>query len=209
MLLLATNAGAQDFDQLTRPMALIADSSQITAMLGELLIPVDGPVSRAEVVDFTGNGFGPDDLIILYPTLETYLLGSDVPRTLQEAMKTWELKADYRLDATLDDSNSIAADAHKRQDAKAALMGSVLGAVGQFYDGADIDLRLARDSAGVRLEMWNYDPDAMRYRIPHRAAEHVAPTWPAQRFEFARPGLSWLSGIHPLVLKRCGRTARW
>lgn len=187
ILMAAHSAAAQDFDQLTRPVATITDSSQVRRMLAELLIPAPGPVERADVVDFTGNGFGPDDLIILHPSLESYLLGSDVPHTLQEAMKTWELKADYRVDATLSDSRRIASDAHRRQDAKAALMGSVLSAVGQYYEGDAIDMRLARDSAGVRLEMWNYDPDAMRYRLPQRATAEVMANRPTQRFEFARP----------------------
>lgn len=185
-LLLALPASAQDFDQLTRPVATITDTSKVKTMLTELLIAPAGPVSHADVVDFTGNGFGPDDLIILYPSLESYLVGSDVPRGLQEAMKTWEIKADYRLDATIDDSQKIAADAHRRQDAKAALMGSVLSAVGQFYQGDAINMRLAQDSLGVRLEMWNFDPDAMRYRVPLRAPAAVATAVHGQRFEFAR-----------------------
>ena len=186
-LLLALPASAQDFDQLTRPVATITDTSQVHTMLEELLIAPSGPVHRADVVDFTGNGFGPDDLIILHPSLESFLVGSYVPATLQEAMKTWELKADYRLDATIDDSRRIAADAHRRQDAKAALMGSVLSAVGQYYAGDAIDMRLAQDSLGVRLEMWNYDPSAMQYRMSSRAANPVMADRPTQRFEFARP----------------------
>ncbi|MDE2732434.1 MAG: hypothetical protein OXM02_04835 [Bacteroidota bacterium] len=187
LFLLALPASAQDFDQLTRPVATITDSSQVQTMLAELLIAPSGTVDRAEVVDFTGNGFGPDDLIILHPSLESFLVGSDVPATLQEAMKTWELKADYRLDATLDDSRKIAADAHRRQDAKAALMGSVLSAVGQYYEGDVMDMRLAQDSLGVRLEMWNYDPSALQYRMPGHAAIPMPAQPPAQRFEFARP----------------------
>lgn len=187
-LLSATPALAQDFDQLTRPVATIADSTRVQTMLSELLIAASGPVSRAEVVDVTGNGFGPDDLIILHPSLESFLVGSDVPAALQEAMKTWELEADYRLDATIKDSQDISRDAHSQQDAKAALMGAVLSAVDQYYQGNDMDMRLEQDSAGVSLEMWNYDPGALQYRLPRRSNEPL-PVHDdyTQRFRFARP----------------------
>ena len=176
---------AQHFDQLTRPVATMTDSKQIADMLHDLLIPVSGEVQSADIVDFTSNGFGPDDLIILYPSLETYLVGSDVPRSLQNAMKSWELKADYRLDATTGESAKVEADAHRRQDAQAALSGAVLGAVSRYYNGDAIELLLSLDPDGVRLEMWNYDPGAMRYRAPQHAASQKKATEP-QTFRFGR-----------------------
>ena len=61
-------------------------------------------VTRIDVVDLTANGYGPDDVLILYPSLETYLLRGGVPTRVQEIMKQWELEADYRLDASLAES---------------------------------------------------------------------------------------------------------
>ena len=187
LLVCSHTSNGQRFDQLTRPVATVMDSTQISTMLHDLLIPAAGPVSRMDIVDFTGNGFGPDDLIILYPSLETYLIGSDVPRTLQDSMNSWELTADYRLDATRDESTKVETDAHRRQDARAALTGAVLGAVSRYYDGDAIEMLLSRDADGVRLEMWNYDPNAMRYRAQPREIAPIAVDVPGQTFRFGRP----------------------
>lgn len=184
VLLCIRTANAQEFDQLTRPLATLSDSIQIKAILDALLIPATGRVDRVDVIDVTANGFGPDDLVLLYPSMETYEVGTDVPRLLQESMKSWEIAADYRLDATREESMRIASDAHHRQDARAALTGDVLGAIARYYEGDEFDLRMSQDTAGVRLEIWNYDPASLRYRLP---LQPVARDTLWQAFRFAAP----------------------
>lgn len=183
-MLACRGAAAQHFDQMTRPVASVADRATVELILGELLIPPPDSLDRIEVVDLTANGYGPDDTVILYPSLETYLVGADVPRRLQDVMKTWEIESDYRLDATLEEGARVAADAHRRQDARAALSADVLAAVGRYYDGAAIEMRLARSDDGLRLDMWNFDPAAMRYRAPSEGAACIDAQ---QRFAFAQP----------------------
>ena len=186
VLLCTRTADAQEFDQLTRPLATLSDSIQIRATLDALLIPAVGRVDRVDVIDVTANGFGPDDLVLLYPSMETYEVGSDVPRLLQESMKSWEIAADYRLDATREESMRIGPDAHNSQDARAALTGDVLGAVARYYEGDEFDLRMSQDTAGVRLEIWNYDPASLRYRLPLQPLARDT-LW--QAFRFAAPAV--------------------
>ena len=178
-------ARGQDFDQLTRPVASLVRPSQIDTFLAELLIPPPDSVSRLEVVDITGNGYGPDDMVIVYPAQRVYPISADVPRLLQDIMKTWELEADYRLDATLANSEGIERDAHRHQDPRGAITGAVVNAIAEYYDGKAMDLRLSRGEEGLRLEMWNYDPNALRYR-PQQADLSCANA-ATQRFAFARP----------------------
>lgn len=179
-------SNAQQFDQLTRPVATLTDSTQIRTMLDALLIPVVEHVHRADVVDVTANGFGPNDLVILYPSMETYEIGSDVPHLLQTSMKSWEIAADYRLDATRLEALRIPSDAHLRQDARAALTGDVLSAVARYYEGDAFDLRMSQDPHGVRLEIWNYDPEALHYRKPSNPVSQDT-LW--QTFQFAVPAV--------------------
>lgn len=182
---------AQQFDQLTRPVATLTDSTQIWAMLDALLIPAIGQVDQVDVVDVTANGFGPDDLVVLYPSTETYEIGSDVPKLLQETMKSWEITADYRVDATRQEGIRIAKDAHLQEDVRAALTGDVLQTVARYYEGDAFDLRMSQDSLGVRLEIWNYDPDEMRSGLPPRTllrdtlwqAFHFAPAQVVMAFK--------------------------
>ena len=180
-----TSAHAQVFDQLTRPVASLVRPTQIDTFLNELLIPPPDTVSRLDVLDLSGNGYGPDDMVILYPSQVAYPISAEVPRILQDIMKTWELEADYRLDATLTESRTVEADAHRRQDPRGAISGAIVNAIGTYYDGTGIDLRLSQRADGLRLEMWNYDPEAMRYRS--RPAAPACLSASAQQFRFAKP----------------------
>ena len=175
-------SNAQQFDQLTRPVATLSDSTQIRAMLDALLIPVPEQVHRADVLDVTLNGFGPNDLIVLHPSMETYEIGNDVPKLLQDSMKSWEITADYRIDATRQEGMRMASDLRARQDARTALTADVLSAVARYYQGDDFDLRMSQDTQGVRLEIWNYDPDAMHQKLPATPKDTL---W--QTFQFGAP----------------------
>ena len=171
----------QTFDQLTRPIATVTRPAQIDTILSELFIPPPDTVSHLDIVDLTGNGYGPDDVVIVYPSQATYPVSVNVPRTLKKLMSAWELEADYRLDATLGESETVAADAHQREDPRAAISGDIVTAITRYYDGTDIDLRLSRTADGMRLDMWNYDPQAMRY------APQACYPGGGQRFRFAEP----------------------
>ncbi len=177
---------AQQFDQLTRPVATLSDSTQIHDMLDMLLIPAIGRVDRADIVDVTANGFGPNDLVVLYPSMETYEIGNDVPRLLQESMKSWEIAADYRLDATRKEGINLVSDTQLSEDARAALTVDVLGAVSRYYDGDEFELRMSQDVEGVRLEIWNYDPTALHHHPP---AMHTPIDTLWQIFRFATPAV--------------------
>ena len=181
-------ADAQTFDQLTRPVASLTRPSQIDSFLTELLIPPVGEVTELLVVDITANGFGPDDMIIAFPGQQVYPLGDRIPQSLQSVMKSWHLEDDYRLDATLAETGRVEDDAHRARDPRAAISGVLVNAIDRYYTSTDMDLRLIRRGDGLRLEMWNYDPDGMRYNPPpppvglgEVAAEHM------QRFRFAKP----------------------
>ncbi len=179
-------ANAQQFDQLTRPVATLSDSIQIREILDALLIPVIGRIDQAEIVDVTANGFGPNDLVVLYPSMGTYEIGNDVPQMLQDAMKTWEIAADYRLDATRKEGINLASDIRFSEDARAALSADVLGVVGHYYGGDEFEMRMSQDREGVRLEIWNFDPTALRHRPPAMYASRDT-LW--QTFRFATPAV--------------------
>lgn len=187
--------GAQHFDQLTRPVASIESEALIVMILDELLIlpPDTATVTRIDVVDLSANGYGPDDVLILYPSMATYILRDDVPARVQAVMKAWELEADYRLDASLAESEKVEEEAHRQKSAADALSGAVIAAISRYYHASEIDLRLSRDGTGLRLEMWNFDPEAMQYVPPPDGLACVPSEVPAprlahmQQFRFRQP----------------------
>ena len=182
----------QSFDQITRPTAILSRTSQIDSLFTELLIPPYDSVTYVEIVDLTGNGYGPDDIVIIHPVLAMYPLGASIPPSIRSIMASWELEADYRLDATLDESELVETDAQFRRDAAGAISGACVSAISQHYSGTDLDLRLERDAGGVRLEMWNFDPAALTYTPPPQTLQGLACEGPSdrsvvQQFRFAKP----------------------
>ncbi len=77
-------------------------------------------------------------------------------------MQSWELEADYRLDATLAETRRVEAEAHRARDARAAISGACVNAIARYYDAPDLEMRLTRRADGLRVEMWNIDPGALR-----------------------------------------------
>ena len=181
---------AQTFDQITRPAAALTRPTQIDSFLTELLIPPPDTVTTVLIVDITANGYGPDDMVIVFPAQLVYPLGERIPPSLQTIMQSWELEADYRLDATLAETRRVEVDAHRARDPRAAISGACVNAIARYYDAPDLDMRLTRRADGLRLEMWNFDPAALRYNPPPPDAclQASVQEW-GQRFRFARPYL--------------------
>ena len=69
----------------------------------------------------------------------------------------------------------------------------MIGAIGRYYHAAEIEMRLSRDGSGLRLEMWNFDPEAMEYVPPPQGVACVPTEAPApglaleQQFRFRQP----------------------
>ena len=144
---------------LTRPTATLNDSVAIVDILDDLFIVVSGPLHSMEVIDITANGYGPNDVIILYPSAELYVLDASIPSRTREIMGGWELETDFRLDASAADSTL-----GTLPDEKAALAGGILETIDAHYTSAPIDLCLSRTEAGeIRIDMWNFDEASLRF----------------------------------------------
>ena len=158
--------------QVTRPVAELTDPAQIEELLFELLITPEIPqdsISRVEVIDVALNGFGPDDVIVVHPSQETFRVD---PATLtgrvEEMMAEWTMEAEYQVDAGNAPADVFEpVDPLDPQRAEAAIMHELLAAVERNY-GNDIPISvlLDRDETGFTVQMWDYDPEAMEYHEP-------------------------------------------
>lgn len=89
-----------DFSQLTRPVARVTESDMIRFITDELLIVSSDTVVMLEVIDITANGFGPDDVLVTYPTMETFKIDPMiVTDTVQTVMGGWAPETEFRIDA--------------------------------------------------------------------------------------------------------------
>ena len=174
----------QDFDQITRPVATLTDMDTVQEVLGDLLIFPPDNLTSIQLVDITANGYGPDDLLIINPTLDVHYLGDFLPQSLRSLVAQWEFDADFRSDLTREVTMADFQSAHLREDAAASIAGACATAIDTHYQGDDISLRLDRDGGSVRVELWGYTEDDLRYG---GASGDLQCEINRQKFEFAPP----------------------
>ena len=175
-LTLCVSARAQtgpDFTQVTRPVVEVTDSDLIEYLLFELIIePLEAP-TRLQVIDVTQNGYGPDDVIVAYPTTETFLIPEFIPDSVQAVMSAWIPEVDFKLDAGNLPSDALAAliddDDVSTNRAEKTILYEVVQAVERNYHDLPVGILFERDSLGFTFQIWDYNPAAMRYTPKQQA----------------------------------------
>jgi hypothetical protein len=158
---------AIDFSQVTRPVVLVTDSLTIDYLLFELFVePLEQP-TRLQLVDVTQNGFGPDDVMVVYPSVEVYLIPEIVPDSVQTIMSGWQPEAEYRMDSGNMSAEALASligsepDSLKR--AEGAILYDLVNAVERSYRDLPVALLFQRDSVGFTFQLWDYNRPSLRY----------------------------------------------
>jgi len=183
-MVIALPTKGQSFDQITRPVAILTNPNVMQEILSDLLILSPEELTSIQMVDITSNGYGPDDLLILNPTLEVHYVGDFIPPSLRSLIAQWDFDADFRYDVVREVTSSDLITAHLQQDAAATIAGSCVNAIDDHYEGDDISMLLHRDGESVRVELWGYDPSDLSYG---GASESASCEINRQRFQFARP----------------------
>ena len=81
-------------EQVMVPKVTLADESLISFFVNEFFIP-ETLVTKIDIIDATGNGFGEKDLAITYPSREIYFIfPSD---TAQAIMNDWKFTANFQI----------------------------------------------------------------------------------------------------------------
>lgn len=156
------------YSQVTRPVVQIIDPVLIRFLLFELFIEPLRPPTRLQVIDVTLNGYGPDDLIIVFPSMEAYQVPEILPDSVQRLMGTWAPAVEFRLDAGNLPSNALLAlitsEADTGKRAENAILFDVVQAVERNYRDLPVGLLFERDSVGFTFQLWDYNRPAMTYR---------------------------------------------
>ena len=163
----AQDPGSVDFTQVTRPVVQVTDSATIDYLLFELfLLPLEQP-TRLQVIDVTQNGFGPDDILIAYPSVEVFTVPGLVPDSVQTIMSGWRPEVEYRMDSGNMSSNALASLIGSEPDsttrAEGALLYDLVEAVERSYRDLPVALLFQRDSLGFTFQLWDYNRPAMTY----------------------------------------------
>lgn len=158
---------AVDFSQATRSLVEVVDSSTIDFLMFELFLEPLQPPDRLQLIDVTRNGFGPDDILIAYPSGEVFLIPEFVPDSVQTIMGMWRPEVDYRMDSGNMPTSALAAliadEPDASRQAENAILYDLVQAVERSYRDLPVAILFERDSLGFSFQLWDYNRDAMRY----------------------------------------------
>ncbi len=175
-LLCATFVHAQprsevDFSQVTRPVVQLKDPTVINFMLDALIILTEDETTLLEVIDITSNGFGPDDVVVVHPSMETHKLPPVLPADVQDLMNSWQLEANTQYDG----ANEPAANYNPENDqdlissgekAERAILYELLLSLERNYLSEPVSILFERDKRGFTFQMWDFENRALRYTPP-------------------------------------------
>lgn len=156
-----------DFTQLTRPVVQITDPETVEYLLFELFVEPLEPPSRLQVIDVTQNGFGPDDVMITFPSGEVFTIPEFLPDSVQTVMSSWQPEVEYRMDSGNMSSNALAnligSEPDDARRAEGAILYDLVQAVERSYRELPVSLLFQRDSVGFTFQLWDYRRPAMSY----------------------------------------------
>ena len=146
------------------PAAELTDLDFIKGFLEDQFIsPEDSNYSSAAFLDITRDGFGTNDLLILYPSEEYFQLSEYLPESMINVLSAQNLATDYNLTTIRDLSSVIADEAEQEEDPKKALAGAFLGSLLAYYPTGDFQGCIDQAGEDVRVSFWGYDEDEWQF----------------------------------------------
>ena len=171
MLLVTFSTFAQtgEVTQRVMPVAELSDLSFIASFLEEQFIsPEDPDYTSALFFDITRDGFGSNDVLVLYPARELFQLSPYVPDRMVDVLRRQGLATDYNLSTTLEVSSIVIDEAESEENPKKALAGTVIESVESYYPVGNVEGYFSRQGDDVRVSFWGYNDDAWEF-IPKAA----------------------------------------
>lgn len=145
-------------DQKMIRIASVTDQNLIQFFLFEFLI-TDTAVTKMEIIDATGNGFGIEDLVKCYPSERIYVpTPSD---TAQKVMNGWKFTANYQI-VTQNGPPDIF-EGTKSDAAQNGILAGLLRGLQRNYKDMPMKLYFERDAKTATFEMWGYSPSRLSY----------------------------------------------
>jgi hypothetical protein len=172
--------------QIFRPIAEVTDKVMIEMFLSDYFIAEDAAnVTKIELLDVTSNGWGPDDIMIVYPSLTVYTIEQPSPR-IQSMMSQWffddkqvdavNQEADnfYPFDEIPEEQNNLPLD-RQIEVAQNAILSDLIGTLSRNYHTMPISMRFERDIDGFTFQIWDYDPYAFSFNSRPRGENDTIP----------------------------------
>ena len=149
------------------PTARVTNANDIQLLL-DLLFIFEDEVTRLDVIDVTSNGFGPDDIVVAYPSQQTYYLGADVDAQAQAMMDEWAFEAEFRRDASSQlrpeqFDPALNPNLNPEELAEMAILSDLLYAIDRNYNDEPVRILFERDNGAFTFQMWDFEPQEMAH----------------------------------------------
>ncbi len=176
MVPLVVLAQPQDADvsQWVLPAAEVHDLAFVRQFLeDQIIVPAHAAYTSAVFLDVTQDGFGTNDLLVLQPSREQFLLSAYLPESMLSALTALNLAQDYRLTTVRAQSEVITEEAEQEAHPRKALAGALLRSVLPYYPEGSLDIYLRQRGDDINITLWGYEQALFRF-VP-QATQCVPP----------------------------------
>jgi len=166
ILLLALFAVSFAEDVHVRPMmsycATISDPVLIKQLLQQQAITLEAQTDSIEIIDAMANGFGENDLLVLYPSKQVFSLMT-VEEPLKTMMENWHYNLQQRT-TPYTRSTDLVQQARTEKSAFAGLLSFIVRGLETYYNGSVVEGTFRRDENSSYIALWNFAPDSFKYK---------------------------------------------
>jgi len=146
-----------DVTQRVLPVAEMTDLDFLSAFLEDHFIaPQDPDFTSGIFFDITRDGFGSNDVLILYPSEEQFHLSAYLPDNMSQVLRTQGLATDYNLVTARDLTEVIVDEAENETNPKKALAGAILGSIQNYYTEGEFQGYISQQGENLRVSFWGY-----------------------------------------------------
>ena len=137
------------------PAAELTDLAFLSAFLEEQFIfPEDTAYTHAMFFDVTQDGFGSNDIMLLYPAEERFLLSTYLPEEMAAVLSTQGLTTDYTFVTSREQLGLE--ELEQADNPKRALAGLFLEAALDYYPSGNLEGYISLQDDDVRASFWGY-----------------------------------------------------
>ena len=149
------------------PVAELTDLTFLRTFLEEQFVfPEDTSYTHALFFDLTRDGFGSNDVLILYPAEEQFLLGTYLPEQMATVLSTQAWSMDYVLVTSRERIGMVVEEAEQEMNPKKALAGSLLESAMTYHPVGDFEGYISLQDDDVRAYFWGFTEDPWQFVAP-------------------------------------------
>lgn len=142
--------------------ATITDPALIKQLLEQQAITPEGRTDSVEIIDAMSNGFGENDLVVLYPSKQVFSLMT-VEEPLKTMMENWHYNLQQRT-TPFTQSSDLTQQARAERNPFAGLLSYIVRGLENYYHGTVVEGTFRRDENTSYIALWNFAPDSFRYK---------------------------------------------